>query len=368
MSLLYAALLISLGLYFFFIMLFFYGLRRHKISEPVEVDWPSVAIVVAARNESNNIRNLLEDFTRLDYPQDKLNIVIADDRSTDDTWSVISAFSAQWPQIRGIQIQEKSPRMTPKKHALTQAIHASKSEYILTTDADCQVPPGWVQSMVNELLTGQGIVIGSSQIDTPPGNIFAQYQLIDFLALVSANAGAAGWGWAWAGTGSNLAYTRSAFKVVNGFEPVRQQVSGDDIYLVQSIAKHHPFVFNKDPRSFVKTKPVKSIRYFFNQRIRWSSNSRMAARAVPVFLLFLLNAFLVNTLLLAGLFTSDFRNLLPMVFSIKFISDALVIFSGANMLQISFSPLIFILWSLVQPFYIPVVGLGGLIGKFTWKK
>lgn len=367
MNYFFLVLFCSLGVYILFILFFLTGLRKLKPVPNQITDWPGVSVVVAARNEEQNLTNLLQDFSQLDYPTDKLDIIIADDRSSDNTWSIIEGYSKQYNHIKGIRIRNKSGEMTPKKYALTQAIEQSHGEYILSTDADCRIPQGWVKSMVSHLESGSGIVLGASSIESLDPSSFTHYQMIDFLALVTANAGASGWGFSWTGSGQNLAYKRSAFEKINGFYPVKDRVSGDDMYLVQAISKMYKCTFNSDAGSFVKARPVQSIIQFLNQRIRWSSNSRLAVKTDWFFLLFLFNAFLLNTAILSGAFMSGIQSYIPMVFGIKFVCDSLVIFSGASMLHLFVPSIIFIVWSVLQPVYIPFIGVSGLMGKFTWK-
>jgi len=367
MNLLYFALTISLGVYIIFVLFFLTGLRRIKISKNNITNWPTVAIVIAARNEEENLAHILQDLSNLDYPTELLEIVIADDRSTDNTWSLIKHFSDKHDFIFGVQIKVKSISMTPKKYALTKAIERSNGEIILSSDADCRIPRGWVKSMVEQLQNGVGIVVGSSSIDTHKHSSFSHYQLVDFLALVAANAGAIGWGFYWTGSGQNLAYKRELFEEINGFNPVRERISGDDIYLVQAIGKKYGCTFNPNSDSFIKTRPAVSVKQFISQRIRWSSNSRFAAKIDLFFLLFLFNTFVFNSAILVGLFTSSIHSFLPMIFGLKFVSDALVIYRGAEKLHLTFPSSIFILWSTLQPFYIPFIGLTGLAGKFKWK-
>ncbi|HBN45279.1 MAG TPA: glycosyltransferase [Candidatus Marinimicrobia bacterium] len=367
MNFLFLALAASLGIYILFVLFFISGLRRINIINKEITTWPTVSVIIAARNEENNLPGIFQDLTQLDYPKELLNIVIVDDRSTDNTWSLITHFADQHAHIQGIQVKEKSAEMTPKKYALTQAVEQSTGEYILSTDADCRIPQGWAKSMVRVLENGAGIAIGSSAINTSRHTSFVHYQLVDFLALVTANAGAMGWGFCWTGSGQNLAYKRKHFTEIDGFNPVRKRVSGDDIYLVQSIGKKYGCAFNSDPHSFIKTKPVPSLKQFISQRIRWSSNSRFAAKTDLFFLFFLFNAFVMNTSLLTGLFFPHLYSLLPMVFGVKFMCDALVIFSGAAKLHLVFPSIIFMFWSIIQPFYIPFVGLAGLAGRFKWK-
>jgi len=366
MNLLLLTLACSLGIYILFVLFFITGLKRipSTNTDQHEISWPSVSIVIAARNEEENLPFLIQDLNQLEYPTDKLEIIIVNDRSADNTWSLIQRAESQNECITGISV-DRLENMTPKKHALSKGIESSSGDIILSTDADCRLPTRWIKSMVSLINEDNGVIIGASSIQADSS--FAHYQLVDFLALVSANAGASGWGFSWSGTGQNIAYKRSCFNDINGFEPVKDRISGDDVYLVQSIGKKYGCQFNADPQSFVLTRPTGSIFQFVNQRIRWSSNSRFAAQVDLFFLFFLLNAFALNTSLLFSLFFPLFYTILPIIFAIKFFGDALVIYSGASILRVSFPSIMLILWSLIQPIYIPIVGLGGLIGKFSWK-
>ena len=57
---------------------------------------PTVSVIVAARNEEDNIGNLLEDLTEQSYPQEKLEIIISDDRSTDRTGEIIDNYTNKY--------------------------------------------------------------------------------------------------------------------------------------------------------------------------------------------------------------------------------------------------------------------------------
>ena len=119
---------------------------------------------------------------------------------------------------------------------------------------------------------------------------------------MSANAGTLGWGIPWTGSGQNIAYRRSAFDKIDGFNPVADQVSGDDFYLVQAISKIAKARYNANPDGFVTTKPMNSIRTFISQRIRWASNTRKLFNSNFFFLLFLFMNLFANTIILCGLF------------------------------------------------------------------
>src|SRR5512143_3406751 len=61
---------------------------------------PSVSIIIAARNEEENIGRCLRSMCNLTYPREKLEILVVDDRSTDRTGEIVRGFSAESETIR----------------------------------------------------------------------------------------------------------------------------------------------------------------------------------------------------------------------------------------------------------------------------
>lgn len=343
------------------------GVRRLKPVLPT-TETPKVSVVIAARNEAANLPVLLAGLIDQDYSEVNYEVLIADDRSDDATWEIIQDFQSRSARIKGIQITETSPTMAPKKHALTQAIEASSGEIILTTDGDCRVSRTWIRSMVNSLAEGAGISIGFSAVDRSAGTLLSAYQHLDFMALMTANAGYLGWGQAWSGSGQNLAYRRSLFTAIGGFNPVADRPSGDDVYLVQAISRIAPAGFNSDSGGFVKTRPQPTTGDFLRQRVRWASNSRGLAQTRPLFLVFLTSAFLTNLIILGSLlYLSATAGFLALIFFLKLLCEGLVIRAGGRRFQEPVMLSTFLIWSLLQPIYIPIVGLAGWLGRFTWK-
>ena len=87
-----------------------------------------------------------------------------------------------------------------------------------------------------------------------------------------------------------LAYYKKDYFEIGGFEPVKDKISGDDMYLVQAISNLKNGYVNIDPNSHVKTKAMNSIKNFINQRIRWSSNSKSNFK-ILLFFMFLISIF-----------------------------------------------------------------------------
>ena len=357
-------LLIGASPYFCFLVIIFSGLLFRKPIKTNQIHIPFVSVVISARNEENNISYLLKDLINQSTDKKNYEVIIANDRSTDKTQNIIDKFSSENSFIRSIHIKKKH-EMTPKKYALTKAIENSKGEIILTTDADCRVPRDWVNNMAQLVQNNEGIVIGYSKIESMK-TFLNEFQKIDFLGIMAANAGLLTHGIVCSGSGQNLAYKKKDFQTINGFNPVKGLLSGDDMYLVQSISSIKGAVFNYDPNSFVSTLPKNSFPGYLNQRIRWSSNSKQNLRSNPQFFVFLLSAFLANCSIMFGLIY--FSGLSIVLFLIKFFLEAFVIFIGTRLFLTPVTSLTYIIWNIIQPVYIPIVGVAGLIGKYSWKE
>ena len=355
-------------LYAAYMIYFLIGLYRLKNNSfVINTNKPTVSVIIAARNEDENIDALLEDLNKQTYPSDKIQLIISDDRSTDKTLSIIHKYCKKYDNIHCVQITELSKTMTPKKHALTKAIDESSGEIIISTDADCRVPNTWIESIVGAFDKETGVVIGYSKVDTGSEHFFDNYQSVDYLALMSANAGSFGWDNSWTGSGQNIAYRRSDFDKIDGFNPVADKISGDDFYLVQAISKIAKANYNVDPGSFVKTKPSFSVREFISQRIRWASNTKKLFNTDYFFLLFLFINLFTNTILILTVLLKSYWQFLPVLFGIKFLFDTIVIFCGSKLFKTEIKINAYLVWFFLQPVYTPLLGIFSMLGKFRWK-
>ena len=360
------ALLIFTIAYALFVIFIISGLFKHNILPIYNLETlPFVSIVIAARNEEKNLPGLLDDLINQEYPYDKFEIIIIDDRSYDSTPKILLDASENYSFIRTFRVDKESKQMTPKKNAIDLGINESKGEIILATDADCRVGPLWVASMTYSLVNKNGITIGFSEIDDLKNTLFESYQKIDFLAILTANAGAAGWGHYWSGTGQNLGYYKKDYFEIGGFEPVKDKISGDDMYLVQSISNLNNGYIHIDPNSFVRTKAMDSIKNFINQRARWSSNSKENYKGTPLFFSFLVVSFVENLLILISI---CFMGKGYFIWGFKALLDSFVIILGAKLFERSFNITTYFFWAILQPVYIPIIGVLGLINKYSWKK
>lgn len=132
-SILYIFLFFSLYLEVFFLITFFEereNIKNEKTPEKILSRYPTTTIIVPCWNEEKTVSGTVESLLALNYPKDKLNIIIVDDGSTDQTWHIIQKFKNN-PQISLIK------KANGGKHtAVNLGIQESTSEIIGCLDAD----------------------------------------------------------------------------------------------------------------------------------------------------------------------------------------------------------------------------------------
>ena len=106
---------------------------------------PSVSVVISAHNESQNIGKCLDSILSQNYPPHKLEIIVVNDRSKDNTGLILEKYMNDHSQIQIITINEVKPGISPKKNAITQGVNIATGDIIVTTDADCEASEDWIK-------------------------------------------------------------------------------------------------------------------------------------------------------------------------------------------------------------------------------
>ena len=104
---------------------------------------PSVTVIVAAWNEEAVIARRLENLLALDYPADRLEIVVASDASDDGTDGIVEELAAREPRVRLL----RCPR-GGKVAAQNLAVKESQAEVVAFSDANCTWAPEALRLLV----------------------------------------------------------------------------------------------------------------------------------------------------------------------------------------------------------------------------
>ncbi len=364
-ALIYLLLSIAYGLFIFWILRGLHRIRMPWADEIVK----KVSVIIAARDEEQNIPFTLGTLLKQSHPRGSLEIIVVDDHSRDQTRSVAEGVAAKFPAIRVIAAPSYGSAIAPKKAALAAGIAAASGEIILTLDADCAAPSGWVEKM-SAPFAGDVAAAASWVLIPEEKSLPAQIEFLDALSLQLIGAAAIGWEKPFLANGANLAFRRRTFQKIGGYEGFAYMGSGDDDLLLQKLHARGDgrILFNTDPESAVTTLPCKSWPDFFRQRIRWSSKSAFYPAWIKLiegsaFVYYL--ALLVSLPLALLLSYPLWIPLLAIL--IKMACDYLLLRKGVRMVRRSWSWPGFILASLLHLTYIPVIGLISQFGRFEWK-
>lgn len=108
--------------------------------------WPKLTLVIAARNEAAEMEAALETRLREDYPD--LELVVVDDRSTDETGAIVDRVAARDRRVVPVHVTELPRGWLGKLHAMHQGLQRASGEWILFTDADVHFQPGTLRKAV----------------------------------------------------------------------------------------------------------------------------------------------------------------------------------------------------------------------------
>lgn len=344
--------------------------NRTKFSLPIPTDF-KVSVIIPVRNEAANISVLLDDLWGQSLAKKHIEVIIADDSSTDNTTEIVISYIAlNRLELTLISLVDV-PVSSPKKRAITEALKIAKGQLIVTTDGDCRVGERWLETIVQTYLQTEAKFISGPVTFLEEKNSFETFQTIEFASLIGTGACLLEAGHPTMCNGANLAYERTAFEEVGGYAGVDHIASGDDEFLLQKIHLRYGnricFLKNKD--AIVHTQPQENWRAFYQQRIRWASkwavNRRIATMGVAVFI-FLVN--LITLIVLVAAITENRMNIgFNTILLIKYLPEFLFLSLIIRFLDRKRLLLYIPLVQLFYPLYVLFFGLIAQREGYEWK-
>jgi cellulose synthase/poly-beta-1,6-N-acetylglucosamine synthase-like glycosyltransferase len=228
---------------------------------------PDISILIAARNEETTILICLRAISALDYPTDRIEVLIGNDQSTDATAALVTDYIADKPHFRLITTADSPVGLRGKANVLAQLAQQARGAYLFFTDADTQVSPDWLMAMRRQFTGRVGVVTGVTLPDGP--RLFHKLQHIDWLYNLTLTHLMSSFGFAITAMGNNMAVSREAYKSVGGYEALPFSVVED--YTLFKAIVGHGFDFRNvlTEEVLARTKPVDTLRHFLDQRKRW---------------------------------------------------------------------------------------------------
>jgi len=354
-------------IYCLIVLSFFFGIFFLKKGKNKKFN--KFSIIIAARNEEKYLPLLLEKLVNLDYPKENYEIIIADDRSSDNTTKIIKKFQKDHPNIRYVKIIVEKKDIVGKEGALEAAIQISKYEILAFTDADCLPNKNWLSEINRHFSNQIDFVTGYSPL------ILKKNKFLDFLknferaTHFAVVAGSLGLNWKITCAARNMAYRKSLFEKVNGFSGIGHLRSGDDDLMLQKMDRHirkANFMFSQDSivPSFDKDN-LKEMAHLETRRGSKWFHYTILVKIMTLFFLIYYLAFIFTFFSLVFSFLG--LNLFFLILTLKIIPEFLLLFLFLIKVKRIKLILVFPILELIYIPYFIFFGLKGTFGKYRWK-
>ena len=342
-----------------------------ETGNPAGEDACTISVIIPARNEAANIEACLRSICRQNYPAHLFQVIVIDDGSEDDTFSIAGKVQEAGIQIICHRLAPIANNRAPKKRAIETGIGMASGELIVTTDADCIAAPGWLSCIAACHRQTNNVFIAAPVKIQDGASLLSKFQALDFLTMQGITAAAVFKRFHNMCNGANLAYEKKVFHEVGGFAGIDTIASGDDMLLMRKVAEKYPLQLGylKAEAAVVTTLPADGWKAFLQQRIRWASKAahyNHRGILLVLLLVYFTNLFIFSFLLL-GLWYRFSLALFLLLCMAKFFMELFFVKDTAAF----FKQQHLVPWLLLlQPLHITYIVVSGFLGQFktyNWK-
>ncbi len=274
-----------------FLLIFLWRFNFKKYSRRSSYH-PRISILVAARNEEQNIEKCVHSLLHLNYPKDRYEILVGDDRSSDSTPEILKTLSGTYKQVSVHFIHNNKGSARGKANVLAHLAEIATGEFYFITDADCIVGKDWIQSLLAAHEEGVGITIGTT-------GVASTFQNMEWLLALGMLKVINDLGRPVTAMGNNMYITREAYDSVGGYASIPFSITEDYELFKQVSRKDFATRHVVAPDGHVMTQPVATLNQLMHQRKRWMNGAMQLP--LPVVLLLLFQALYYPALVFTGL-------------------------------------------------------------------
>lgn len=350
-----------------FFLLFLWN--KHKAINPTYNRESKVSVLIPFRNEQENLPHILNSISALSFAP--LEVVFIDDHSHDGSQMLLADF-LQNPHISPQAIKVITSKGIGKKAAITSGLEEAGGDIIFTTDADCDLPVNWIESMLLGFENSHVQLVAGTVMSKEKAGFFSDFQQIEWASILLVTKAGFELRSPIMCSAANMAYRKSAFLEVEGYRGNEHMMTGDDEFLLKKITKRFgskSTVYSNDFHGLVFTQPQETWGSLFSQRSRWASKWRMhgdvshlLSAVVPV----LLQLVFLSSLFL--LFQGDFSICVFLfLWTVKIGSERIVLGKVLSDLRIQQGLANFILTSFIHPIFVVGTVVATFFGEKKWK-
>jgi biofilm PGA synthesis N-glycosyltransferase PgaC len=301
----------------------------------------SLSLLLPVRNEPPPILNALEEQISAFKSEASTEIIIIDNGSERPV-----AFK-HMPLNSSVLRMEPSDKGS-KKQALTQGIEMAQFDWIVTTDADTRWSADWINAIRKQALPGKSMLIGPV-FSLENNSFFSLLSYYESLCLWTITSASCGMGIPILASGANLAFKKTSWQAVNGYDSHIHRASGDDVLLMSEMDAKFPkeLAVLKGRNAFTTTVSENKLSSWLSQRRRWISktehlNSPLKKGYSLVLFIWLIAPFFLGVVHL----------LLPLLW---FLIEYLWIFRLTQWYRLNSHPLRWLLFRSVYPLTLPLI-------------
>jgi len=348
-------------------------LRQNSPGESLSPHDMAVTVIVAARNEENNLPQLFRHLEQQKLsPSLPVEFILVNDRSTDGTGRLLEEQAARDPRFRYIHIHDRLPGFAPKKRAIDTAVRAARGQYILLTDADGRPGPLWIVTLMAYFERGADMLLGYAPYSIDPGHRFVQGLVaLEYFSVAAVAAATTFMRFPVTCVGTNMAYRRQLFLDVDGFGPHKHILSGDDDLFLTHVReqKKYDIRYACDSRAHVFNAPPKTLRQYIHQRLRYASKGfKYPLKVVLALSAYVLYNAALLWALIAVVVSPSLGAAVLFIFALKVIPEFLFLNKAARIMGERRVLRWFLPAAALHIFYILFFGILGQFNLFRWKE
>lgn len=222
---------------------------------------PTVAIIVPCLNESETVAATTDSLLALKYPKDKLDILLVDNGSTDDTPAIMARYAGN-PQVTILHEATRG-----KHHAVNAGIAATSAEFVGCLDADSFVESDALIEIIPSLWNPKVGATTAAMSVHKPKNLLQHMQNAEYIFGITLRHVLSSVNGLYVTPGPFSLYRRSVVVTLGGF---REGHKTEDLEMALRLQKNGHLIENA-PRARVYTKAPLTIHALLKQRTRWTT-------------------------------------------------------------------------------------------------
>ncbi len=254
--------MIFLSLFFQVFLLITFLENKDKINKETSEEatsFPRVSITVPCYNEERSVVKTVNSLLALDYPKNKLKVIVVDDGSTDATWEVVQRFKDH-PQV-DIYHKENGGKHT----AVNYGLERTDATFVGCLDADSFVAKDALKSIMKYFRDPEVMAVTPAIKIYNPKSIISKIQNVEYILSIFIRK--------MLGMMDAIQVTPGPFsifrkKVFDTLGPYKQAYNTEDMEIAMRMHKHHMKIVNSHTAS-VYTLGPKTLRNLLKQRVRW---------------------------------------------------------------------------------------------------